>query len=662
MVAWWIGKLRAANCGAVIVGLFIGMSLAGCSGGGSSSNSPTPAPIGPTPTPAVPTPTPVPTATPTPVGSISGQVNGGTSPIGGSQVTLYTAGPSAYGAGAVALGSAVTNSSGHFTIGFAPPTTPKLLYLVAVGGNGGAGTNSAIGLMGVVGMSDAPANPVTLNELTTVAGEWALSRFFDSTGQQAGSPSSNAIGIENAAAQASHNLVDSATGQPAPRLPTALDCSGGLPPINCDGLKRLNTLGNIIAACVQTSGPSVSLPTCAAATGACDILLACSGTAVDGTALQAAHAIALDPVDNVSELFAAAQGAVAPYQPALIAPPEGFEIALNIGAEETGFNFPVSLVVDHPGNVWITNPGTDSVVKLNPLGRFAGNFRPPGSHLNGPYDLAISAAGDVWVTNSGAASVTELDPAGKLIANRSPAGALLDNPYGVKIDAADNVWVANLTSNSISELISAGNYASGFNFAPAGAALSGPVQLGIDTGANVWVSNFDSDSVSELTAASSYAAGFNFAPVEALFNSPLGLGLDASNNVWVANVNGLNVSELVASSSYTTGVSLSPGGAAIAGPAGLEIDSAGNIWTTNFETGTLSELLAGCSSGSCSGLNFDPPGANMNSSYGLAVDASGNVWVANPGNNSLSEFIGLAAPTGVPALCLKNGQPAACLP
>ena len=659
MVAW-MGKFRAASLGAVILALVFGMALGGCSG--DSSHSPAPTPLGPTATPVVPTPTPVPTATPTPVGSISGQVNGGTGPIVGSQVTLYAAGQSAYRAGAVALGSAVTDSSGRFTIGFTPLTTPKLLYLAAVGGNGGAGTNSAIGLMGVVGLSDAPANPVTLNELTTVAGEWALSQFFDSTGQQAGAPSTNTIGMLNAAAQASHNLVDTATGLPAHRLPSALACSSGLPPINCDGLERLDTLANIIAACVQSSGPSGTLPSCAAATGACDILLACSGTPVAGTALQAAHAIALNPAGNVSYLFAASQGAVAPYQPALTSAPDGFEVALNIEAEETGFNFPISLAVDLPGNVWITNPGAESVIKLNALGRFVGNFRPHGSHLDGPYDVAISAAGDVWVTNSGGASVTELDHAGNLIASRSPAGALINLPYGIKIDAADNVWVANLGSDSVSELISAGGYANGVNFAPTGAGLSNPVQIGIDTSANVWVGNFASNSVSELTASSSYTAGFNFAPAGASFASPLGLGLDASNNVWVANIDGLNVSELVASGGYNTGASLTPAAAAFDEPAGLKVDSAGNIWTTNFGSGTLSELLAGCSSGSCAGLNFNPPGANMNSSYGVTVDASGNVWVVNPGNNSISEFIGLAAPTGVSALCLKNAQPASCLP
>jgi len=586
---------------------------------------------------------------------------GGLGPISGSQVTLYEAGHDAYRAGATALGTATADPDGRFTIGFTPPVTRRLLYLVGRGGNGGGGVNSAIGLMGVVGLSDAPVDPVTLNELTTVAGEWALSQFIDSTGAQAGAPGSNTAGMLIAAAQAFDNLVDTGSGKPASHLPSALACSSGLPPVNCDGLDRLNTLANILAACVQSAGPSVSLPSCGAAASACDIVLACSGTPVGGSTLQAAHSIAANPAGNVSHLFAA-QSLAPPYQPILTVAPDGFEIALNIGTPVADFDNPLSVEVDLSGNVWVANAGGNSVVKLSPTGRFIDNFSPAGARFSRPYGLAISAKGDVWITNSADASVTQLDSAGDLIANRSPAGALIDQPYGIEFDAADNVWIANYAGNRVSELLASDHYESGLNFAPAGANLNGPVSIGIDTDANVWTSNFNGNSISQLTASSSYGTGFNFAPAAAFFNSPLGLGLDASNNVWVANFDGLNLSELTASSSYATGLSFSPAGAALNGPVRLKLDSADNVWTVNFDTGTLGVLLAGCNSVSCEGLNFDPLGAALNSPTGITVDAAGNIWIANSGGHSVSEFIGLATPTGVPALCLKAGHPASCLP
>jgi hypothetical protein len=119
---------------------------------------------------------------------------GGIGPIVGSQVTLYQAGQTAYRTDAVVLGSATADSSGHFTIIFTPPAKPRLLYLVALGGNGGAGNNSAIGMIGVVGLSNMAPDSVTLSELTTVAGEWALAQFLDSSGQQAGAPLSTPLG------------------------------------------------------------------------------------------------------------------------------------------------------------------------------------------------------------------------------------------------------------------------------------------------------------------------------------------------------------------------------------------------------------------------------------------------------------------------------------
>jgi DNA-binding beta-propeller fold protein YncE len=124
----------------------------------------------------------------------------------------------------------------------------------------------------------------------------------------------------------------------------------------------------------------------------------------------------------------------------------------------------------------------------------------------------------------------------------------------------------------------------------------------------------------------------------------------------------VNASELIASGGYTTGLSFSPAGAALSAPASLQLDSAGNVWMANFDGGTLSELLAGCTPETCNGQAFDPAGADLNSPYGIALDGSGNVWVTNSGNNSVSEFIGLAAPTSVPALCLKEGHSVSCLP
>jgi hypothetical protein len=97
--------------------------------------------------------------------------------------------------------------------------------------------------------------------------------------------------------------------------------------VNCDGLERLNTLANIMAACIQSSGPS---------SASCTTLFASTGTPAGGTTLEAAHSMVVNPTANVAALFGL-QTATSPFQPTLSSAPDGFELALNFSP--TGAKF-----------------------------------------------------------------------------------------------------------------------------------------------------------------------------------------------------------------------------------------------------------------------------------------------------------------------------------
>src|SRR5208282_4585405 len=262
--------------------------------------------------------------------------------VSGAGVTLYAAG-TAYGSNATSLGSATTNASGNFTVGYTPLSSPTVLYLLALGGNAGSGSNAAIGLMGVAGMSNALPASVTINELTTVAAQRAMAQFIDATGQVIGAPSSNATGFANAVNQAQNNLADVATGAPASfwsdQGATEASCTGGSPPVNCDGLERLNTIGNILAACVESAGP---------ASGPCSTLLTNTGSST--TTLQAAHVMAINPTANVAALFQI-QSNSPPFTPALSSAPGDWTLALNFAPSGANFNGPDLAAIDAAGNV-----------------------------------------------------------------------------------------------------------------------------------------------------------------------------------------------------------------------------------------------------------------------------------------------------------------------
>ena len=607
--------------------------------------------------------------------SLSGTVQSGPSeisPVAGARVTLYAAGRG-YHSGGFKLGFTTTDSDGNFTVEYTPPAKPAVLYLLAHKGNAGFGINSAIGLMGVAGMSNALPASVTINELTSVAAAWALAQFIGSSGRAIGAPTSNTTGFLNAVKELQINLVDISTGAPASFWSnygvTAASCTGASPPVNCDGLERLDTIANILAACVESSGPSSS---------ACSTLLSTTGTT---NTLQAAHVMAINPVANVATLFALQSGSP-PFTPDLSTTPDGWEIALNFTPNGANFSYPLAVAIDAAGNVWVTNAiGNNhhvlgSVIELNSSGglsRAFNNTNTRGANFDYPFSVAVDAAGNVWVTNFEGQSVTELTSSGGLAGdfnNTNTSGANFDFPGGVAIDATGNVWVTN-EGTGVTELTSTGALAGNFNNTNTPAAnFEGPEALAIDAAGNVWVPNLVGNSVTELNSSGSLAS--NFAPSGANFDFPDNVAIDAAGNVWVTNNNDIivtdgSVTELTSSGGLAGNFNNSNiSGANFLDPAGVALDAAGHVWITNEFSG-VTELT---SSGGLVG-SFAPSGANFMIPHGVAIDAAGNVWMANGGFNqipsassSVIEFVGAARPVLTPLVaCLKRKHPSAvCMP
>ncbi|MGO9059197.1 MAG: hypothetical protein ACLQU2_17685 [Candidatus Binataceae bacterium] len=613
-----------------------------------------------------PTHTPSPTPTPIPSGP-TGQVNGGLKPIANSSVTLYAAGTAGYGSGAISIGTATTNASGAFTVrSHTCPAGNPQTYIIASGGDAGAGANSAIGLMAVLGPCNSLslATTVTINELTTVAAQWALAQFSGPSGQNIGTSSSNRIGLANAVNQAQANLANISTGAPASfwsnQGATAASCTGAGAPVNCDGLERLDTIANILAACVESSGPS-SIE--------CGTLMTNTGSST--TTLQAAHVMAINPAANLGPLFGNQSGSP-PFTPALKAA-KGWDIALNFAPRGAKFNEPNAVAIDAAGNVWVTNPFGNSVVELTSSGSLAGNFNNSntiGANFDSPQVVAIDATGNVWVANSGGNTVTKLNSSGGLVGNYAPSDSFLIAPFGVAIDAAGHVWVTNSGDggNSVTELTSSGGLVGNFNNSNTiGANFDLPQVVAIDAAGNVWVTNAG-NTVTKLNSSGGLVG--NFAPASANFDLPVGLAIDPAANVWVVNQEGDSVTELTSSGGFAGGFSVFSG-QPFDLPAAVAIDAAGDVWVTNFGIGldgnSVTELLAGCSKSSCPNINFAPAGANFNEPSHVAIDASGNVWVTNANGEltdpeSVAEIVGIAKPVLTPLVaCLKKGKNA-CLP
>ena len=140
-----------------------------------------------------------PTASPTPSTglSIQGKVHGGQQPVVGAHIYLMAANTTGYGNLAVSTlvptstgtsdsigGYVLTASDGSFSIsGDYTCTANTQLYVYSLGGNPGAGTNSAAGFLAALGNCPADGSLATgtpfifVNEVSTVAAAYSMAGF-----------------------------------------------------------------------------------------------------------------------------------------------------------------------------------------------------------------------------------------------------------------------------------------------------------------------------------------------------------------------------------------------------------------------------------------------------------------------------------------------------
>jgi hypothetical protein len=618
--------------------------------------------------------------------AIQGMVHGGQQPVVGAQVYLFAANTTGYGNASVSLlanvpGSTTLDSSGgptngdyyvtsgtggSFTItGDYACTAGTQVYLYALGGNPGlaSGTNNtASGLIAALGACPATGNFLTtapfivINEVSTVAAAYALSGFAtDATHVSSSGTALANVGISNAFANVT-NLEVLSTGASLAKTPSG---NGTVP----QGL--INTLADILAGCVNTTGPSSTI---------CGSLLSTAlpggttGTAPTETATAAIN-IAHNPGANISALYGIffELPPQAPFQPTLTAIPTDLTLALQFtgGGMENGESngFPFDIAIDNFGNAWIPTSFGGAVIKLSNLGAVLSGSKgyAVGGSLN---SIAIDPAGNAWLSDGPNGVVAELSNSGGLL---SPAGGYSLGGYfafnGIAIDGAGNIWIPGDDSfnliNGVVELSSSGAIISTPPSAgnpDGGYDPSGPYAAtfaAIDGSGNAWFTEGSggstqvgvlelSNSGGVLSPATGYGVG-SFGP---------GIAIDSSGSAWTPNLPGNSVSKISSSGTVTSGYT----GGGLNEPVGIAIDGGGNVWVTN--TVGVTEL-------SNSGMAMSPAtgyfkNTNLSGLSGIAIDGSGDVWLPTLStslSSAVVELIGAATPVVTPlSLGVKNNM------
>jgi hypothetical protein len=570
--------------------------------------------------------------------TLQGTVHGGQGPIVGAHIYLFQASQGAYAGNAQdlltvdktitsdSLGPYVTTGpTGSWSVSgdYAGCTPGAVVYVLSTQGNPGLSNpnanNAAIALMAVLGpcpsadnFSSAP--PIDIDELTTVAGAYALSGFM--TGPtNLGSPSSTVAltAIANASANAGY-LVNISTGAVPPNSTRTLPQS------------ELNTLGNILAYCVNSDGAS----NC---TSLFDLAPSSASTVPTDT-LTAMLNIVHNPGANANPLWSLVGTKGDPFQPSLSSAPNDWSVEITYSTANAK-DLPsgqARIALDASGNLYI--PHNYGVQQISPGGTVLATN---DNNLGGYYAAVSPSDGSVWTAGQG------------LYFNSSAVNDSTTNYSGgeasVAFDKSGNAWSGNQGPASIGEFtgitadVTTAIRAGGLQQNGGGIEGNG---IAIDSNGNIWTLWRDNSLAAEITPSGNGVSPAGGATASTLYY-PTSLAIDASNNAWMIGENGL-VTVFNSSAALVSGAGYPTGGTYLTDPQDIAIDGSGTVWISSGDGQALYSLNA-------SGTLTSPAnGYAAVTEYPslLAIDSAGNIWVTDANTATLGEFIGLATPVVTP--------------
>jgi len=612
--------------------------------------------------------------------------------IAGASIVLYRIGSRGYGSVATELGTTTSDSAGAWTVSFPKPTDDPFVYVVSTGGDLGSGANTAIGLLAAIGPLSQTPSSVTLNEVTTVASEYALAQFLDrATATNIGSAVANTVGLPNAFGNV-RNLVDVTTGaafsSPDALTPIVnpLTQASEAPPGGA-----INSLAEALAACIGSSGPTSM--SCATLFG----LTAEQGAAAPTNTRQAILNIALNPQASVTALYQLSRTTASLFSPDLgTAAPNDWTLAINFTGGALSHSIPLGVAIDAAGDAWISNQlcgrsvsgGAGCVIELHPQGSQAGPF-PQSLGLDFASRGGSIAIGTnpntaqeiVWVVSEFGSALHALDTRDGSVLLGGSLTKGLKAPESVAVDLLGNVWVANsgirfLTDGStLSSVIefspgSMNDYSATSEFdlaSPIGAAAPSFIEMALDgdNPTSIFLADQMSGRIFQFDGATPGVQSnvASFASPAANFAGPL--AVDASGNIWTAN-EGAGASELLkgvgvpgfVERDFGSNTVFAPGD-----PGGIAMDGSGNAWIANTDAAANKGVVEIAPGGvSISGLTSlgafngaSPPSGGPlgqtivgSSPRGIAIDSSGNVWVATGEQGGVVVLVGAATPVRTP--------------
>jgi tripartite motif-containing protein 71 len=252
---------------------------------------------------------------------------------------------------------------------------------------------------------------------------------------------------------------------------------------------------------------------------------------------------------------------------------------------------PSRIAVDQAGDVYVTDPGSDSVEKLSTAGkllaRWGGKRRShqPGQFFN-PLGIALDLQGNVYVVDSGNNRIQKFSPGGKLLLHWGSHGkgrGQLDQPFAIVVDRQGMIYVSDANNNRIQKFSPKGrSLAVWGRKGAAPGEFNGPSGLALDAAGKLYVADAINNRIQKFSPSGKVLAQWGGKGQAAgSFSLPFDVATDAAGNVYVADSLNLRIQKLSASdqplAQWSTGKKYQPYSLGVDRQGHLYVSESGGI-------------------------------------------------------------------------------------
>jgi sugar lactone lactonase YvrE len=391
-----------------------------------------------------------------------------------------------------------------------------------------------------------------------------------------------------------------------------------------------------------------------------------------------------------------------------------YETNSSLFATTAQLNYPTSVVIDATGNLFIADTFNQRIRKVTTDGYihtaagigtqgFSGDGgQATSAELNFPLSVVVDSAGNLFVADAYNFRIRKVASGGVIstVAGNGAPGfggdggqatsAQLSWPSGLMEDTAGNLFIADYFNGRVREVTSGGTINTvagigtqqGFS-GDGGQATSAkfhlPAGVALDSAGNLFIADSSNARVRKVTPGgvittaagngTQGSGGDGGQATSAQLSSPVGVAVDTGGNLFIADYVNQRVRKVTPAGVISTiagngtaGFSGDGGPASSAqlnGPWGVAVDSAGNLFIADLVNHCIRKVTAGGVISTVAGtgkMGFSGDGAlatsaQLNYPAGVAVDASGNLFIADSGNNRVRKV----TPGGVISTVAGNG-------